>query len=241
MCAWRRSMRWAAAASVVLHAAAAQHPEWGYVLLTLTQRNVHGALLPDEIGRILAGWDKLHRRRELGAVVGWLRTLEVTRNSATWEWHPHIHALLAVEPDYWHKRYISHARWVALWREVMGLDYDPSVDVHRVRARLAGDPLDAAAREVGKYTVKDGDLVGDGQDTISRVAVLDAALRGRRLIEWGGSLRQLARRLRQDVPEGEEDLVHITGEDHGPACPVCGTEMLPHVYRWIESVRQYVG
>ena len=241
MCAWRRSLKWAAEVSLVLHRAAVEHPEWGYVMVTLTQRNVPGADLPDEISRILQGWDKFRRRQEFRAVAGWLRTLEVTRNESMGEWHPHIHALLAVEPDYWHKRYVSHARWVALWRDVLGLDYDPSVEVHRVKARRKGDSLDAAAQEVGKYAVKDADLIGDGTDVIARVATLDAALKGRRLLAWGGALRELARQVAVDVPEGEEDLVRITGEDHGDTCPVCGTDMREHVYRWLEVAREYVG
>lgn len=241
MCAWRRSLKWAAETALVLHQAAQEHPKWGYVMLTLTQRNVPGADLSVEVGRILAGWTRLSERKEFRAVAGWLRALEVTRNNRTGEWHPHIHALLAVEPEYWTRGYVSHARWVALWRDVLGLDYDPSVDVHRVRARRNGDPLEAAAREVGKYTVKDSDLVGDGTDVIARVQTLDAALKGRHLLTWGGQLKAIARRVAPTVPEGEEDLVRITGEDHGPNCPVCGTEMREHVYRWVQRVRQYVG
>jgi len=240
MCAWRRSLRLAAEASLVLHRAAAEHPEWSYLLLTATQRNVPGVDLPVEVGRVLHGWNVLRQRQEFRAVAGWLRTLEVTVNSGTGEWHPHIHALLAVEPDYWHKRYVSQARWVAAWRNVLGLDYDPVVDVHRVRPRRNGDALEAAAREVGKYVVKDTDLLGDGDVTV-RVAVLDAALRGRRLVGWGGALREVARRVQAEVPEGEEDLVRITGEDHGPTCPICGTEMREHLYRWVGALREYVG
>lgn len=241
MCAWRRSLKWAAEVSRVLHQAAVEHPEWGYIMLTLTQRNVPGAALPAEISRILRGWNRLAQRKEFGAVAGWLRTLEVTRNPRDATWHPHVHALLTVEPDYWHKRYVAHARWVALWREVLGLAYDPSVEVHRVKARRDGDPLAAAAQEVGKYTVKDADLVGDGTDVIARVETLDAALKGRRLLAWGGGLRQIARRVTPEVPEAEEDLVHITEEDHGATCPVCGTELRERVYRWVEAVRNYVG
>ena len=241
MCAWRRSLKWAAEASKVLHAAAAEHPEWGYVMLTLTQRNVPGGDLTAEISRILRGWDKLTHRKEFGAAAGWLRVLEITHNDRTEEWHPHIHALLAVTPEYFRGRgYVSHARWVALWRAVLRLDYDPSVEVHRVKARHNGDALDAAAREVGKYTIKDSDLLG-GKDSNERVDILDRALKGRRLIAWGGGLREIARQVAPEVPEAEQDLVHVTEEDHGPQCPVCGTEMRERVYRWIDSLRNYLG
>jgi len=244
MCAWRRSLKWSAEVSRVLHAAAAEHPEWGYVMLTLTQRNVSGNQLATEIGRIFRAWNRLTQRKEFGAAAGWLRVLEVTHSDRdhTGEWHPHIHALLAVTPEYFRGRgYVSHARWVALWRAVLRLGYDPSVEVHRVKARRNGDALDAAAREVGKYTVKDSDLLGDGTNTRERIDVLDRVLKGRRLIAWGGALREIARRIAPAMPEAEEDLIHIAGEDHGPACPVCGTEMRERVYRWVQAVQQYVG
>ena len=240
MCAWRRSLKWAAEVSKVLHAGAVENPKWGYVMLTLTQKNVPGKALANEISRIMRGWNLAQRRQEFRAVAGWLRVLEVTRSEKNETWHPHIHALLAVTPEYFRGRgYVSQKKWRELWADVLGLDYDPSVEVHRVTARNNGDHLDAAAREVGKYTVKDADLVGDGTDVIARVATLDAALKGRRLIAWGGALRLIARQVTQ--PESEADLVRITGEDHGPNCPVCGTEMLPHVYQWVQAVRQYVG
>jgi plasmid rolling circle replication initiator protein Rep len=243
MCAWRRSIRWSAEVSQVLHVAAREEPRWQWVMLTLTQRNVPGEALPGEITHILHGWAKLTKRQEFRPVGGWLRTLEVTRNSGTGEWHPHLHALLWTRPEYWTGRgYVSQKRWRALWADVMGLEYDPSIDVHKVRPRQSEyDHLDAAALEVGKYTVKDSDLVGDGSDVVSRVEVLDRALKGRRLLAWGGRLREIAREVAPEVPESEEDLVHITDEDHGLQCPICGSEMRRHLYRWMNSMRTYVG
>lgn len=247
MCAWRRSLKWAADVSMVLHVAAEEQPQWQYVLLTLTQQNVPSVELSGEISRILAAWSKLARRQEFRAVAGWLRTLEITRNNqpGLWQgtWHPHIHVLLAVNPAYFGRGYVTQKRWRELWAEVMGLAYDPRVDVRKVRSRKAtDDALGKVAAEVGKYTVKDNDLIGqDGADTIGRVKVLDQALKGRHLIAWGGELKRIAKQIAPTVPEAEEDLVRITGEDHGPNCPVCGTEMLAHTYRWVQSVRQYVG
>jgi len=255
MCSWRLSLKWSATVSRVLHQAASEHPEWQYVMLTLTQRNVPSAQLGAELSRMLVAWHKLTQRQEFRAVAGSFRSLEVTRNSklGPWQgtWHPHIHALLAVEPVYFGRGYVTQKRWREVWAEVMGLDYDPSIDVHKVKTRQNGESLEAAAREVGKYAVKDDDVLGrsadegdpDGvdPDLIGRVAVLDAALRGRHLVAWGGELKAIAKRIAPTLPEGEEDLVRITDEDHGPNCPVCGLEMLRHTYRWVQAVRQYVG
>jgi plasmid rolling circle replication initiator protein Rep len=240
LCAWRRSMRLSAEVSAVLHLAAETWPQRPYLLLTLTQRNVPGQDLPDEVSRILDGWSRLQRRREFREISGWLRTLEVTYNEAG-TWHPHLHVLLQVTPSYFTGRgYVTHAKWVAAWRAVMALDYDPSIEVHRVRRRTSGDPLAAAAAEVGKYAVKDGDMAGDTpEDASQRLVVLDSALAGRRLVAWGGDLRQLARQVESEAGD-EDDLVHIMGEDHGDRCPVCGSDLAEVVYRWSRPRQAYL-
>jgi len=233
-------MKLTAEVSAVLHLASECWPERRYVMLTLTQRNVAGQDLADEVSRILDSWSKLRRREEFREVAGWLRTLEVTYNAAG-TWHPHLHVLLQVTPSYFTGRgYVSHAKWVALWRAVMALDYDPSVEVHRVRQRASGDPLGAASAEVGKYTVKDTDLTGDTPEEASeRLLVLDSALAGRRLVAWGGDLRELAKQLECKTGD-ENDLVHITGENHGSTCPVCGSDLVAVIYRWSQSRQAYL-
>jgi len=239
LCAWRRSMKLSAEVSLVLHLAADHWPERSFVMLTLTQRNVPGQDLPDEVSRILDGWSKLHQRREFREVSGWLRTLEITYNAKTSTWHPHLHVLLQVKPSYFGRGYISHAKWVAAWRAVLNLDYDPSVEVHRVRRRASGDPLADAAAEVGKYTVKDADLTGDTpQEASERLVVLDRALAGRRLVAWGGDLREVARQVEE--AGDEDDLVHIAGEDHGDHCPVCGSDLAEVIYRWSQPRQAYL-
>lgn len=245
MCSWRRSLRLAWEVGRVLHLAAAERPQVGWVMLTLTVRNVSGEVLPRELDRVLKAWARLVRRKELAEVWGWFRTLEVTRSKKDGSWHPHIHALLAVSPSYWSRGYVAHKRWVELWAESMRLDYLPSVEVHRVKPRPSDEGRDAlgkAAAEVAKYSVKDGDLLdGSQQELLDRVRVLHEALAGRRLYAWGGWLRELAARVGAPPEEvGSEDLVHV-GEDHGPVCAVCGSELLEHVFRWLRSARRYVG
>lgn len=257
MCAWRRSLRWAAVTMRVLHQAAATEPRNAWVMLTLTQKNVPTEELPAEVDRILKAWTRLARRKELGSVVGWLRTLEVTHNAEENTWHPHVHALLWVRPDYWSRGYVAQQRWRELWADVLNLDYIPvGIDVHRVKKRGKQDGMDEAAQEVSKYTVKDSDLLGnedeedeedDSRDAAAeqaldeRVAVLDEALRSRRLIAWGGALKKIKQNLEQLDEDDEDDLVHITSEDHGKDCPVCGTEMKERVYHWIHQRKRYIG
>jgi plasmid rolling circle replication initiator protein Rep len=122
-------------------------------------------------------------------------------------YNPHFHVLLAANPSYFtSKDYISQAEFTALWRRSMRLDYDPVVYVERVKGNTG-----RAVAELSKYAVKDADyIVPDDWDlTVDAVRTLDSALANRRLIAYGGKMRELHKKLNlQD--EGAE--VHIDGE-----------------------------
>jgi hypothetical protein len=105
-------------------------------------------------------WQRLIKRQEFGAVLGWVRTTEVTRGKDG-SAHPHFHALLMVIPSYFQgKYYVSQPRWVELWQGCAKLDYEPSVHVKAVK-ELGGEQLAKAVCETLKYSVKPTDLVAD--------------------------------------------------------------------------------
>lgn len=129
-------------------------------------------------------------------------------------YHPHIHALLAVPPGYFAGRsYIKQARWAELWRDALRVDYEPRVDVRAVKGETMEEIVSAVA-EVSKYAAKDSDYVvpDDWDLTVDTVRLLDAALAGRRLVAYGGIMRQVKRELGQDDAE-TGDLVHLDGDE----------------------------
>ncbi|KYF18510.1 protein rep, partial [Salmonella enterica] len=68
-------------------------------------------------------------------VQGWIRTTEVTRGSDG-SAHPHFHTLMMVPPGMLNgKSYVSHERWVELWRECLRGDNDTNGDVRAVKPR----------------------------------------------------------------------------------------------------------
>ncbi|MCP4257772.1 MAG: protein rep, partial [Planctomycetes bacterium] len=73
------------------------------------------------------------------------------------------------------------------------------------------------------------------------VRTLDKALHGRRLVMFGGVLRELRAELKhQDVETA--DLVHVEGEQMTVCtCTVCGSQMWDHIYRWNLGINNYVG
>lgn len=212
VCQWRRSLKvYGQAADVVRYLAqqraAAHRKPYSYIMLTLTLRNIPGEILPASLSEMSHGWQRLTQRAEYrAAVVGSMRAIEVTYNAKAETYHPHIHAILAVLPSYWHSsNYILQARWASLWAEANRLDYDPVCDVRRCYGST-----DSAIAEVAKYAAKPGDYIDPADvDRMSEiVAVLDTACAKRRFVSWGGVMHDAHKALGLDDAE-TGDLVHV--------------------------------
>lgn len=131
--------------------------------------------------------------------------------------------------------YMNHDAWMKLWRKCANLEYDPWVDIRTVKSdvekRSKGEISYAGAvAEVAKYTVKGENYILDpyriakntGMPTEGKnyeelkiylqeytdelVKILDNALRGRRLVSFGGIMRRVHKHLNLDNPE-EGDLI----------------------------------
>lgn len=240
MCQWRRSLKLAGQARQVVAEANRQYALGGgpvqgmaWLLLTVTVRNVPDSELGTTVDRLHQSLTRLTHRAAWPAL-GWLRATEVTYNNKTKMYHPHMHLLLAVAPSYFSGRsYLTKAKWVALWRAVARLDYDPVVDIRRVRPKQGheDDPIGGAIAEVAKYGAKPSDyLRPDDVDTSAAViGTLTDYLTGRRLTAWGGCLKQAAQALAMDDAEAG-DLIHI--DDTPTADPLAESAYTYILYRW---------
>lgn len=236
VCQWRRSLKLYGQTTEVVRAVQAQGA-CAWVMLTLTVRNVDGPDLPEAISCIHAAWHRLVRTKAFAAaVLGWQRCLEVTHNidvdsTAYNTYHPHIHALLCVRPSYFTSRaYISKAKWADMWAAAARLDYTPQVWVTKVKGDAA-----AAIAEVTKYAAKPADYLTpwDIDLMLDSVAVMDKALHKRRLVAFGGLLKQAHQALGlDDIEDG--DLVHTdTDPDTATAAAALAA------YAWVPGYRQY--
>ena len=235
LCAWRRSLKVHAHTVQILDA---MQGEYAYVFLTLTVRNCAGNQLASELDKLMAAWQRLTQRKAFRvAVKGWYRGLEVTHNvnplSASYDtFHPHFHCLLAVNKSYFTSRdYLSQPKWRALWRKAARLNYDPQVDVRRVKA----DKVDGVCAEVAKYAVKVSDVIcfDDWDLTVDTVATLDKALDKRRFISFGGVFKEIHKQLNlDDVEQG--DLVH----ENDSELPDVSKDTV--LYAWNTGYNQYV-
>jgi plasmid rolling circle replication initiator protein Rep len=188
---------------------------YAYTLLTLTVRNVTGEELKPTIDAMQKGWNRFTQIVGVAGVMkGYFKALEITHNVKYGAldfdtYHPHFHVLMAVKPSYFKSRYyISQAKFVELWRQAAGLDYDPVVDVRKVKGDTAG-----AVAEVAKYAVKPGDFIlpDDWDLTIETVRLLDVALEKRRFVAFGGVMREAHKALNLDNEE-DGDLIHVDDE-----------------------------
>lgn len=231
MCAWRRSLKIYAQASAVMTEAVAMG--YRFVFLTLTVKNVKSDNLDNTIQEMMRGFGKLRRRTAFTkAFHGFFRALEITYNRKTDEYHPHFHIILAVKKSYFRSKfYLEQSTIAQMWKESMNLDYTPIVDIRNFKAATKKE-LAKSTAEVAKYTVKDSDyLIRDGQGNIDEertdkvVYTLAEALFNKRLIAWGGILKEIHKKLNLD--DAEDGNLIITDQEDEP-----GGAFIIVRYRW---------
>lgn len=241
MCSWRRSLVVYYQLQTIYHEAVKTVP-LRFLFLTLTVRSVDSKQLSKQIDHLFQSWHRFSRRKAFSSVVrGWFRAMEITYNYEKQSYHPHFHVLLAVKPSFFSKgKYITQAKWVSLWKEALRAEYNPIVDVRIVKSRKPGDPMDRAVAEIGKYAVKaDHYLIpGNSHATDQAVNTLDAALKHRRLIAFGGLFKKIHRKLRLQETE-EADLIRFK-EPKECSCSVCQSILLEEIYRWNIGFKGYI-
>lgn len=139
-------------------------------------------------------------------------------------YHPHFHCIFAVSPSYFKSRdYLNHKDWLAMWQKAMKDPTITQVDVRRVKPKKTdntgacfADSIITAVCEVAKYTVKSGDYVlpWDWDMSCSSVKVLDKALANRRLVAFGGVMKDWHKKLNLD-DEIDGNLIGIGETPNG--------------------------
>lgn len=202
MCQWRRSLKLAAQADKIFRVCSEKG--YQYIFMTLTIRNCSGDALSSTVSRLYEGARKLTNRPDWRkSFAGSYRALEVTYNAQEGTYHPHWHWLLAVRPDYFSSiDYWPQDKLIKRWRAACGLDYDPVVNVERIYQK-EGQTITSACVEACKYPAKTAAL-----PDWRTLETIDYALRGRRLLAWGGCLAEVRRTLQLTDIEKDDDLIH---------------------------------
>ena len=229
MCNWRRSLKIAFQNKKIIQTGDDRETVT-WVFLTLSVRNVEGEELKPTMDQMTKAWNRFAGYAKFKkSVRGYFRAMEVTRNwdkESEWygTYHPHFHVLLAVPTNYFSKNYIKQSEWTDMWQRAMQLDYTPIVHVAKVKPKAESTNLveveqelrktileQNAIFEVSKYPVKDTDVIRGNEVTpenIQTVKDLDKALAYKRLISYGGLLKEIHKELQlSDAEDG--DLIHI--------------------------------
>ena len=231
VCQWRKSRMWTARIKKNLPRIVEDHPTAKYLFLTLTVRNCEIEELKSTITQMNKAWGRMVKRKKFPAI-GFVRSLEVTRGEDG-SAHPHFHCLLMVTSTYFGRGYLSHKSWVELWRSCMRLDYDPIVNIKRVKPKGkkgSGEitaAITGALVETLKYSVKETDLIMDA-DWLDK---LTNQMHKVRTVSLGGVFKQYM------SEEDPEDLIH-DGEELKET-EIVIEDSNPLIFDWFTNVKRY--
>ncbi len=209
MCNWRRSMKYSYQTSRIVDEAIKQEPKGRFIFLTLTVKNVQGSDLNKTLSSLTQSFDRLFRRAKVKKnLIGYLRSVEVTHNEITGEYHPHIHVLLMVRPSFFQskKDYITQKEWSKMWSKSLKVDYIPMVDVRAVKE--TGKGLKGAILETAKYPVKPIKFELENKQVVDD---LYNGLYRKRQLGYGGLFKVIKKQLALDDAENG-DLIHTSEE-----------------------------
>ena len=239
VCQWRKSLMWRARFYKAIPAIKLDYPTFQFLFLTLTVENCEINNLKQTINDMHYAWRKLVARKAFPAK-GWVRSTEVTKGKDGLA-HPHFHCILIVPNRYFKsKDYLSHDKWVKLWQKSLKADYEPRVNIKKVkllksRKKAIEDRLNReltdndivfyGLMECLKYSVKESDLMSDPKwlDAITK------QLHKTRAIATGGIFKQY---LSEDEPE---DLINTELEQD---IEVLETDA-KFLFGWKEKVKRY--
>lgn len=220
-CNKRRSLKIFSQTSAIMDYLQQQYPDYQYIFMTMTIRNCSSADLAATIDRLQEGWRWLyhqsgyfrrkHKRDSEPVFMGSFRSLEVKLSQDGRSWHPHLHVIVAVQPDYFRSSgYLTTSDLVQLWRRACRLDYDPVCWIEAVSGSESG--YRDAVCEVSKYVVKSNDYITSDLDlSVSRVLPLLLSLHKRRLCSYTGCFLKARQALALDDPV-DGDLVNVDGQ-----------------------------
>lgn len=216
MCQWRRSLKLFSQVSKITDYINNQNNQVRYLFITLTQKNCKGANLKVEFDKINIAFAKLVDKTKRVAsatkfkqsMLGYIKSTEVTYNSKTNTYHPHLHVIFAVKEDYFNfksSNYISKNNWRVIWAELLGVDYLPQVNVQAIKQARQ----QKAVAELAKYPAKITNILDLPQQQAVQVVVdLTIFCYKRRFVAFGGIFKKTKALLKlQDVEAENADLV----------------------------------
>ena len=232
VCKWRLSLKRFSVMCQIVQGLRREYARSAWQFVTLTVENCAPGDLRETMDEMLSAWDKIMKRRTTRrALLGWARSIEVTYNAKTKMLHPHFHVLLLWAEDEEPNDLIINA-----WLETVSIRAVHKAQhaevIHSLSSGLdssdSPEELTGAVLETFKYSVKDADL----QEMPLRLfKELDKEMRGRRMVAFGGKVKEYARALNAEVLM--EEASEEEDEDELNKCVSCGSlRVIEVVGRW---------
>lgn len=200
--------------------------DWRF--MTLTVKNCAPTSLEETLSELAKGWDRFLKARHIKAnIKGVARSIEITYNRDTGEFHPHMHVLTAFKRG----TALTALQLGFFWRQAMHLNYRPIVDIEEPYCTAEKtDPMAAAIVESFKYAVKSKQVA---EMPLSSFAVLTSAIKNKRLISYTGVIQK----ARRELGIKNDDKADTEVDNRAPTC--CGKVLTLAAARWSFTDEQY--
>ncbi len=221
-CNWRRNLNLTRELLKAFTLLEEREGELKYLFLTLTMKNRPSSELKKAVGELNKAFKRMSERKAFKSVVmGYFKAVEIIGSKTkSGEVHPHLHILLIVPKSYFKSRsYLSHSKWVEMWKKALRVDYTPVLDIRPIKAKRKLSPLQSAVLEVAKYSVKHTKLVGLSDKDFKNVV---NQTKNMRFYSTGGILREMI-----NLAKIEEELVTLDEEKES-----LWREIYEEIYRW---------
>jgi len=222
-CSWRLSLKRFGEMTSILNAMGEEINRHTVSMLTLTVKNVKLADLRETIKTMSKAWFAMTTRKLMTKEVwGWAKSLEITQNQKTGEFHPHFHVLI-----FWNGQVRSQeyrAKFQKTWQRCAKLDYPPIIDIRDAYSEKDGNEVVRAALESFKYITKNSTLIRMNLSNFSEFA---EQIKNIRAISFGGEIRKIREKLGMDDRDQPDN-----SSTYDIICPECASPILESVARW---------
>ena len=168
-----------------------------FAMLTLTLKNCDN--LAQGITHILTSFYNFSNDRTFKKnTKGFIRTLEITYNTKTEQWHPHLHLVIALTDDYF-EHMITTEKWGEIWRRACRIEYSPIIDIRAIGK--SETMREKAVAEVAKYAIKPFQTNGNYEDSLKAYSGLYAGTKKRRLRSYGGEYAKARKVVKASADE----------------------------------------
>lgn len=207
--------------------------------LTLTVKNCDTENLRETISKMNADWNRFLQQRPIKRIlVGWARSVEITYNKKTGQFHPHFHIITLTKDKETATESYLRTLFANGWDTASRLDYKPITDFRFISDRMNANEgglscdnenLERAILETYKYSVKAKTLE---EIPLYKFADFVNQIRGLRFTAFGGIIKNARALLGYKDNQDEPDEIKEIN-----TC--CGQQMLDIFFKWSFSEQNY--